>query len=66
MQMCVHYSSAASSTRGARSRFTTPDVWGADVAVVVAEGVESWASGAGVDASPTEDFLDFFFFVYSD
>lgn len=67
MHLCGSiYSSAASSTRGARSRFTTPDVWGAGVAVVVADAdaLESCAAGAGVDALAATDFLDFFFLVW--
>lgn len=51
----MNHSSVTSSTRGARSRFTGPDVSALAVAVVVAVGADSaaWAVGA---------FLDFFFF----
>lgn len=60
------YSSVASSTLGARSRFTTPEASAAGVAVVVAEGVESSplpdaVCGSAVTA-PATAFLDFFFF----
>jgi hypothetical protein len=58
-----HYSSVASSTRGARSRFTAPEVSGAAVAVVVAEGADSTGLEAG-DFVSLEDFLDFFFFLF--
>lgn len=54
-----HYSST-SSTFGARSRFTAPEVSGAGVALVVAEEVASFV--AAEEAAAT-DFLDFFFFV---
>jgi hypothetical protein len=62
------YSSVASSTLGARSRFTTPEVSAAGVAVVVAEGVESpplpdAVSCGSAASAPATAFLDFFFFL---
>lgn len=53
--------SSASSTFGARSRLTVPEVPGAGVAVVVADVV--WLV-AVESASPLTDFLDFFFLVW--
>ena len=48
--------SSASSTFGARSRFTAPEVSGAGVAVVVADSL------TGAEEGASSDFLDDFFF----
>jgi hypothetical protein len=60
------YSSVASSTLGARSRFTTPEESAAGVAVVVAEGLESSplpdAVCGSAASAPATAVLDFFFF----
>ena len=56
-----HYSSA-SSTLAVKSRFTAPEVSGAGVAVVVADGVVSVAAAGSALESSAVTFLDFFFF----
>lgn len=57
------YSSVTSSTRAVRSRFTVPDVSGASVAVVEAEGAASFPFSAAVGAGSALAFLLFFFLV---